>query len=187
MTSEDNSALLPANIVPSPRFTFTNLYTDKLFFVGYINSVNDWPLWNLSLKSQVSKASVKRATQTWTCNLFRNIAAKRVEKRCCEFYQPRSNLCFATSQVVANCVNTDFWLDEITRESRHRRKLCHLLQNRSLSWAGKTRNMYRFCCKKVKLLATFCTIFSQPATTRFSGVNVDGKTRNITFQLLLQQ
>ena len=184
MTSEDNSALLPANIDPSPRFTFTNLYTDKLFFVGYINSVNDWPLWNLSLKSQVSKASVKRATQTRTCNLFRNIAAKRVEKRCCEFYQPRSNLFCNKSGC---CKLREYWLDEITRESRHRRKLCHLLQNRSLSWAGKTRNMYRFCCKKVELLATFCTIFSQPATNRFSGLNVDGKTRNITFQLLLQQ
>ena len=48
----------------------------------------------------------------------------------------------ATNQVVVSCVNTDFWLDKITRESRHTRKLRHLLQS-----AGKTRNMYRFCCK----------------------------------------
>ena len=36
------------------------------------------------------KASVKRATKT--CNLFCNIAAKRIEKRCCAFYHPCSNL-----------------------------------------------------------------------------------------------
>ena len=42
----------------------------------------------------------------------------------------------------------------------------------SSSWAGKTRDMYRFCCKKVELLATFCTIYSQPATTRFVGRQV---------------
>ena len=32
--------------------------------------------------------------------------------------------------VVVSCVYTDFWLDEITRESRHTRELRHLLQNK---------------------------------------------------------
>ena len=37
---------------------------------------------------------------------------------------------FATNQVVASCVNTDFWLDKITRESRDTRELRHLLKNK---------------------------------------------------------
>ena len=40
------------------------------------------------------------------------------------------NICLATNQVVASFVNTDFWLDKITRESRHTRDLRHLLQNK---------------------------------------------------------
>ena len=42
----------------------------------------------------------------------------------------RFNICLATNQVVASFVNTDFWLDKITRESRHTRDLPHLLQNK---------------------------------------------------------
>ena len=34
-----------------------------------------------------TEASLKRATKT--CNLFFDIAAKEVEKRCCPFYHPR--------------------------------------------------------------------------------------------------
>ena len=34
----------------------------------------------------------------------------------------------ATNQVVASCGNTVFWLDKITRESRHARDVRHLLQ-----------------------------------------------------------
>ena len=64
-----------------------------------------------------------------------------------------------------SCVNTDFWLDKITPESRHTRELRYLLQ-KSVPWAGKTPNMYRFCWK-VELLSTFCKNFSQPATTWF--------------------
>ena len=36
------------------------------------------------------KGAVTRATKT--CNSLCNIGAKQVEKRCCEFYHPRSNL-----------------------------------------------------------------------------------------------
>ena len=54
--------------------------------------------------------------------------------------------CLATNQVVANWVNTDFWLDKITPESRHTRELRHLMQNKFV--LGKTLNMKRFCCKK---------------------------------------
>ena len=37
-----------------------------------------------------TEASLKRATKT--CNLFFDIAAKEVEKRCCPFYHPRIKL-----------------------------------------------------------------------------------------------
>ena len=36
--------------------------------------------------------------------------------------------CLATNHVFGNCVNTDFWLDKIARESRHALALRHLLQ-----------------------------------------------------------
>ena len=39
--------------------------------------------------------------------------------------------CLATNQVVASCLlSSDFWLDKITRESRHTRELRHLQQNK---------------------------------------------------------
>ena len=34
------------------------------------------------------------------------------------------------TKLAAICVNTDFWLDKITRESRHIQELRHLLQNK---------------------------------------------------------
>ena len=51
---------------------------------------------------------------------------------------PTNQTCLATNQVVASCVNTDFWLDKITRESLAR-ELRHYLQSN-----GKTDNIYRF-------------------------------------------
>ena len=38
--------------------------------------------------------------------------------------------CLATNQVVTSCVNTDFWLDKIARESRYTPDLRHMLQNK---------------------------------------------------------
>ena len=38
--------------------------------------------------------------------------------------------CLATNQFAASRVNTDFWLDKITRESHHTRELRHWLQNK---------------------------------------------------------
>lgn len=47
-----------------------------------------------------------------TCNLFCNIAARRVKKRCCPFYLPRSNLsCNKSGCCNLLDMNTDFWLD----------------------------------------------------------------------------
>ena len=100
-----------------------------------------------------------------------NTAAKRVEKQCCEFYWPTFKPVLQQIRLlqVAWILTSDWtrlrgshaidWSDVTCCKT-------------SSSWAGKTCNMYRFCCKKVELLATFCTIFSQPATTRFVGRQV---------------
>ena len=41
-------------------------------------------------------------------------------------------------QVDASCVNTYSWVDKITRESRHKWDLRHLLQNKFAPWASIT-------------------------------------------------
>ena len=51
------------------------------------------------------------------------------------FLLPTYQTCLAPNQVVAHCVGTDFWLDNIRRESRRTRELRHLLQNKfALGW-----------------------------------------------------
>ena len=56
--------------------------------------------------------------------------------------------CLATNQVVANCLlSTDFWLDKITRESRHTSELRHLQQT-SLPWTGRRATCTDFVAKR---------------------------------------
>ena len=43
------------------------------------------------------------------------------------------------NQFVASCVNTDFWLDKITRESRHTQELRHFLQNANQVFLGPVK------------------------------------------------
>ena len=51
------------------------------------------------------------------------------------FLLPTSQTCLAPNEVVAHYVDTDFWLDNIRRESRRTRELRHLLQNKfALGW-----------------------------------------------------
>ena len=45
---------------------------------------------NVEEKIQDTKSTVKRATKT--CNLFCTCSAKLVEKQCCAFNHPRSNV-----------------------------------------------------------------------------------------------
>ena len=56
------------------------------------------------------KGTVKRAAKT--CNLFCNIAAKRM----LHVLPPTFKPVLQHIKVAASCVNTDFWLDKITRE-----------------------------------------------------------------------
>ena len=55
-----------------------------------------------------------------------------VLQHCCKTrFISHVQTCFATlNQVVTSCVNTDFWLDKITRESSHTVEVRHLLQNK---------------------------------------------------------
>ena len=59
------------------------------------------------------------------------------------FPSPTNQTCLATNQVVTCCVNTNIRLDNITRESRHKQELRHLLEN------------------KAELPTTFCNNFSR--------------------------
>ena len=59
------------------------------------------------------------------------------------FPSPTNQTCLATNQVVTCCVNTNIRLDNITRESRHKQALRHLLEN------------------KAELPTTFCNNFSR--------------------------
>ena len=91
---------------------------------------------------------------------------------------PTNQTWHATNTVVASCVNTDFWLDNIKRESRNTRELRHLLQ---------------ILLNIVELLSPYCNKSSQVATTWISlncckkGLNLTSKMRNIAFELILQQ
>ena len=101
---------------------------------------------------------------------------------------PRSQTHLATYQVVVSCVTTDFWLDKITRDSRHTGELRHLLQNRFAS-AGKKCNMYTLL-KNKELLSTFCQNFSELEITSYVAREVrflGGNMSNIAFQLTLHQ
>ena len=91
---------------------------------------------------EFSQATVKQ-----TCHLFCNIATKRVEYRCCAFYQPRSNLSYnkLRSLQVAWTLSSD-WMKLC--ESHAIRGVTSLAAKTGLPWAGGTRNMYRFWCKK---------------------------------------
>ena len=54
--------------------------------------------------------------------------------------------CLVSNQVVASCLNTDFWLDKIARDSRHIRDLRHLLQ-KEFAFGFSLCSVYRFCWK----------------------------------------
>ena len=74
------------------------------------------------------KGTVKRAAKT--CNLFCNIAAKRMLRVLPPTFKP----VLQHIKVAASCVNTDFWLDKITPEftsytwvtSLAAKQVCHL-------------------------------------------------------------
>ena len=111
---------------------------------------------------QITKSTVKRATKPATC--FATFAAKRVEKRCCAFYHPHSNLSRKRDRKGAWILTSD-WIKLRGSHAIHGSYVT--CSKTSLQWVGKTSNMCRGLLQKVELLSTFCNKFSQPATTWF--------------------
>ena len=127
---------------------------------------------SLLLKLPVlSKATVKRAAKT--CNVFCNIAAKQVEKRCCAFFA-HVQTCLGTNQVVASCVNS------LTRELRHCCKnVCFGLTKRvtSTDFAAKLRTILSTFCKIIRNLHNLicCKISLSSNSARLAAVFENNK------------
>ena len=69
--------------------------------------------------------------------------------------------CLTTNRVsVRSCVNTDFWLDTITRKSRYTRDLRHLLQNKFDKSQLDVQHAQILLQKQIELFSTFCNNFA---------------------------
>ena len=119
------------------------------------------------------KATVKCRTKT--SNLFCNTAAKRAMLHVSSLHV---QTCLATNQVVASCLNTDFWLDKITLESCRTQELPQGLAAKQV------------CLGSVK--CTTCKDFVQQLFATCinlicckTGWFVGGKTCNTAIQLVL--
>ena len=101
----------------------------------------------------------------------------------------RNQTCLAANLVVASCVNTDFWLDKITRELCHTRELRHFLQNRF------ALSRYNAQHEQILLQKSRTTLYFDQqifATCNNlicwkTGLKEASKTSNIAFRLVLQQ
>ena len=85
----------------------------------------------------VKLVKVRKNGQQKTSNLFCNIAAKRVEKRCCAFYHPSSNLLttwFVARQVLCGWYNV---------QHRYSTRFAEMLQNK----------LHVFCCAVFRTLS----------------------------------
>ena len=127
-------------------------------------------------KTSLLEATVKRQQNraTWFATLPQNVL-KAMMRVLPPSFKPVISV-LQQIKVAASCLNTDFWLYQITRES------CHVRD-------GKSRNMYRFVAK-VELFSSFYNNFWQPATTWFVARRVWTRvilTTNIALQLILRQ
>ena len=131
---------------------------------------------------------LKQATKT--CNLFQNIAAKQVQKRCCAFYHPRSNLSCNKSVYCKLCkyLTSDWMKLNYAGVTPH---------TEVISFAGK-----KVCLEPVKR-ATSSDFVAKSTTTfyflqqlftncnnlscRKTGLKVGSKMHNFAFQLVFQQ
>ena len=118
----------------------------------------------------------KRATKTWNllCKLLLNELNSDVTR-----FTTHVQTCFATNKSAASCLNTDFWLDKITR-----RDLRHLLQNKYCLGPLKLSMQHcRFWFKKQDYSPFVPQLFAtcNNLICCMTGLNVSGKTRNIPF------
>ena len=77
----------------------------------------------------------------------KNVQLVLVEKRCCTFYHPYSNLSSSKWRLLRVAwILTSDWIKLCGSHAIHRSYVTSC--KTSLPWAAKTRSMYRFCCKK---------------------------------------
>ena len=109
---------------------------------------SNWPLLNLS----------QDAREGWTNSYWKHqlLIFYRLGKNSKKTLEGGevAKTCLATNQLVASCVNTDFWLDKISRESRHTSDLRHLLQCR-FALRRKNAQHINFLLQEVELLSDF--------------------------------
>ena len=103
------------------------------------------------MSNRPSKATVKRTTKkraAWFASYV-------------EHFTTHVQTCLTTNRVsVTSCVNTDFWLDTITRKSRHTRDLRHLLQNKFDKSQLDVQHVQILLQKQIELFSTFCNNFA---------------------------
>ena len=115
----------------------------------------------------MSKATVKRATKTCVLPL-------------------RNQPCLTANVVVASCVNTDFWLDKITRESCHTREL----RAKQVSLEPVNAQHEQILLLKSRTTLYFLQQIFATCNNLICwkiGLKDASKTSNIAFQLVLQQ
>ena len=110
------------------------------------------------------QATVERAKKCATCfpTLLQNELKSDVAR-----FTTHVQTCLTTSQVVANCVNTDFWLDKITRKLCHTRALRHLLEKCATctDFVAKSRttlSQHRYSSRFATYVSRFCARFTVP-------------------------
>ena len=128
-----------------------------------------------------SKATVKRTTKkraAWFASYVGH-------------FTTHVQTCLTTNRVsVRSCVNTDFWLDTITRKSRHTRDLRQLLQNKFDKSQWDVQHVQILLQKQIELAWTILYFLQQLcflATTWFFARqvwSVGGKMGNITMYLV---
>ena len=103
-----------------------------------------------------------------SCNRPSKATVKRTTKRRAAWFvsyvghfTTHVQTCLTTNRVcVRSCVNTDFWLDTITRKSRYTRDLRHLLQNKFDKSQLDVQHVQILLQKQIELFSTFCNNFA---------------------------
>ena len=133
-----------------------------------------------------------------SCNRSSKATVKRTTKKRAAWFASyvghfttHVQTCLTTNRVsVRSCVNTDFWLDTITRKSRHTRDLRQLLQNKFDKSQWDVQHVQILLQKQIELAWTILYFLQQLcflATTWFFARqvwSVGGKMRNITMYLV---
>ena len=110
-------------------------------------SVKTWLVWshawsyNITCFSFKLRSNGQQKRAIYFATLLQN-ALKSDVARITTYLQA----CLVTNQVVASCVNSDFWLDKL-RGTRTIHRSYVTSRKSSLPYAGKTFNMYRVCWK----------------------------------------